>query len=200
MIRFLPTFEEFEKLAQQGNTIPVYCQLLGDNLTPVTAFAAISEDSEHAFLLESVEGGEKIARYSFLATNPRMTFEAIRDRVLLHHEGGMTEERSEDPLARLDEVLTSYRSVHLPELPRFAGGAVGYAGYDIVRYFEPLGDAPTDDRRLPDLLFGLYDTMVVFDHVSKAILVISHAHVDMEGVRQGYESACRRIENMVEKF
>lgn len=200
MIRFRPTFEEFEKLAQRGNTIPVYCQLLGDNLTPVTAFEAISEDSEHAFLLESVEGGEKIARYSFLAIDPHMTFEAVRERITLHHQGGITEERSEDPLARLDELLASYRSVHLPNLPRFVGGAVGYAAYDMVRYYEPLPDSPEDDRKLPDLLFGLYDTMVVFDHVSKAILVISHAHVDMEGVRNGYDNACRRIENTVEKL
>ncbi|GAG09255.1 unnamed protein product, partial [marine sediment metagenome] len=94
----------------------------------------------------------------------------------------------------------SYRAVHLPELPRFTGGIAGYAGYDIVRYYEPLPNAPQDDRNLPDLLFGLYDTMVVFDHVSKTILVISHAHVDIDGVEAGYEKACLRIAETVQKL
>ncbi len=200
MIRYLPGPEEFAKLAERGNTIPVYCQLLADHLTPVTAFAAIAENSPHAFLLESVVGGEKIARYSFLAARPQMTFEATRENVVIHHPGGVIKETSDDPLRNLAGLLAAYRSVHLPELPRFAGGAVGYAGYDLVRYYEPLPDAPVDDRHLPDLLFGLYDTMVVFDHVSKTILVISHAHVDSDGVQEGYAQACRRIAATVEQL
>jgi len=177
MLHVLPDFENFKRLAERGNTVPVYGQLLGDNLTPVTAFAAISEDSGHAFLLESVVGGEKIARYSFLGAGPRLTFEATRQEVTVADGQRSTQETCVDPLTRLADLLASYRAVHLPELPRFAGGAVGYAGYDVVRYCESLPDAPADDRRLPDLLFGLYDTMVVFDHVNKTILAISHAHV-----------------------
>jgi len=196
MARYLPDFAEFEPLAQRGNTIPVYCQLLGDNLTPVTAFAAIAEDSPHAFLLESVVGGVDIARYSFLAAHPQRTFEAMRDRVTLDGQ----ESPCTDPLARLAELLASYRAVHLPQLPRFAGGVVGFAGYDTVRYYEPVLDAPTDDRRLPDLLFNLYDTMVVFDHAYKTILVISHAHVERDGIRGGYDSACERIDAMVTRL
>ncbi len=193
MPKYLPTFAEFERLARRGNTIPVYCQLLADNLTPVTAFAAISAESEHGFLLESVVGGEKIGRYSFLAAGPQIVFEATGSQVTLSSSGGQVREESTDPLARLANLLASYRAVHLPELPRFAGGAAGYAGYDVVRYYEPLPAPPPDDRGLPDLLFGLYDTMVVFDHVCKTILVISHAHVETDGVRGGYDKACERV-------
>jgi anthranilate synthase component 1 len=100
----------------------------------------------------------------------------------------------------LSDLLVSYRAVHLPELPRFCGGVVGYAGYDMVRYYEPLPDSPPDDRYLPDMLFGLYDTMVVFDHVSKTILVISHAHVDVDGVEAGYQKACQRVADTVERL
>ncbi len=200
MARYCPDLSEFERLAQRGNTIPVYCQLLGDNLTPVTAFAAIAEDSPHAFLLESVVGGADVARYSFLAAHPQVMFEATRDRVTIDGPEGRREETCPDPLTSLAQLLASYRAVHLPQLPRFAGGIVGYAGYDTVRYYEPLPDAPPDDRHLPDLLFNLYDTMVVFDHAYKTILVISHAHVDTEGVRGGYERACERIEAVVARL
>lgn len=200
MLKILPTFTDFERLAAGGNTIPVYCQLLADNLTPVTAFSAIAEESPHAFLLESVVGGENIARYSFLAADPQATFEAKNSRITLDGPGGQSVEESLDPLARLARTLEGYKAVHLPELPRFAGGAVGYAGYDIVRYYEPLPNPPKDDRGLPDMLFGLYDSMVVFDHVVKTILVISHAHVEIDGVRAGYEKACERVAATVKRL
>ncbi len=200
MTRYLPDFSEFERLAQRGNTIPVYCQLMSDSLTPVTAFHAISQESPHAYLLESVVGGVDVARYSFLAADPQVTFEATRDRVTIDGPQGRQQEESPDPLNLLTRMLESYRAVHLPELPRFSGGIVGYAGYDMVRYYEPLPNAPEDDRRLPDLLFNLYDTMVVFDHAYKLILVISHAHVDRDGVQKGYQQACERIEAMVKRL
>ncbi|UCD28196.1 MAG: anthranilate synthase component I [Planctomycetota bacterium] len=201
MSRYLPQFDDFKKHVKHGNTIPVYCELLGDHFTPVTAFEAISENASHAFLLESVVGGENIARYSFLAADPQLTFEAKGDQVVITGQNGeSTKETISDPLHRMSDLLESYRAVHLPELPRFAGGIVGYAGYDIIRYYEPLPDAPEDDRHLPDLLFGLYDTMVVFDHVSKTILVVSHAHVDIDGVEEGYKNACRRIDDTVRKL
>ena len=200
MTRYLPDFAEFERLAERGNTIPVYCQLLSDSLTPVTAFAAISQESDHAFLLESVVGGVDAARYSFLAADPQVIFEATREQVTIDSPQGRQQESCKDPLARLGAMLASYRAVHLPQLPRFCGGVVGYAGYDVVRYYEPLPRAPADDRRLPDLLFNLYDTMVVFDHAYKLILVISHAHVDRDGVRGGYQRACERIEAVVKQL
>lgn len=200
MIRYQPGLPEFERLAQRGNTIPVYCQLLGDHLTPVTAFMAVSAGAQHGFLLESVVGGENIARYSFIGAQPAVTFEATRERITRTTIRGIVQEHSDDPLARLAELLASYRAVHLPGLPRFTGGAVGYAGYDVVRYYEPLPNPPLDDRQLPDLLFGIYDTMVVFDHVNKTILVISNADLSQDTVRGAYDKACARITGTIERL
>ncbi len=198
MPKFFPAFDEFTRLAAQGNMIPVYAQLIGDHLTPVTAFANIARTTDHAFLLESVVGGEKIARYSFIAASPYAVFEATRENVRISMERGVRKLTTADPLTELEKLLKDCRAVHLPRLPRFVGGAVGYAAYDMVRYYERLPDAPADDRNLPDLLFGLYDTMVIFDHVQKTILVVSHAHIDREGDRLGYENACARIEQTIE--
>ena len=200
MPTYLPTLEEFRELARQANTVPVYTRLLGDHLTPVTAFMAIARRSAHAFLLESVVGGEKIARYSFLGADPQTTFQAAEREVLIESSGGTIRRPAEDPLQPLAELLASHKAVHLPDLPRFCGGAVGYAAYDIARYYEPLPDPPPDDRRLPDVMFGLYDTMVVFDHVSKTILVISHAHTGREGVEEGYRRACQRVAAVVRQL
>jgi anthranilate synthase component 1 len=197
MRSYLPDRGAFEALCKSGNTVPVYCQLLSDNLTPVTAFARVTETVKHAFLLESVEGGEKIARYSFIAADPAVVFEAKRDRIEIHRGSEVDRGQESDPLRVLEALLASYQAVHLPELPRFVGGAVGYAGYDTVRYYEHLPNAPTDDRDLPDLLFGIYDSMVIFDHVNKTVKVVCHAHVDRDGIEGGYENACRRIDALV---
>jgi anthranilate synthase component 1 len=104
----------------------------------------------------------------------------------------------DDPLAKLEEILSGFSAAQLPELPRFVGGAVGYAGYDAVRYYESLPNAPKDDRSLPDIHFGLYDGMVIFDHVQKLIKVVAHAHVERDGVEGSYENARRRIEAVVQ--
>jgi len=197
MNSYLPTPSRFADLAREGNTIPVYSQLLSDNLTPVTAFARLSGTTDHAFLLESVVGGEKIARYSFIASRPRLVFSATRATATIERDDQREEHPCDDPLAALERLLASYRAVHLDGLPRFVGGVVGYAGYDVIRYYEELPDAPADDRNLPDLLFGLYDTMVIFDHVSKTIKVVACAHVDEGGVDAAYEDACRRIDETV---
>jgi anthranilate synthase component 1 len=197
MATYRPTAEAFATLAGAGNTIPVYRRLLSDHLTPVTAFARVAETTEHAFLLESVVGGEKIARYSFIGADPTALFEATRTAVTITRDGAAETSTHDDPLEALEALLAGYRAVHLPELPRFAGGAVGYAGYDMVRYVEHLPDAPPDDRGLPDLLFGIYDRMVIFDHVSKTVNVVAHAHVDRDGVEGGYRNACAGIDEIV---
>jgi len=183
MKHYYPDFTEFCSLIERGNTVPVYRQLLADALTPVGAYQRLAfpagfAPAPHAFLLESVVGGERIARYSFVAVDPEVTFTATRDRVVIRARGEKPRElTSHDPLAELERLMQPYRAVHLPNLPRFTGGAVGYAGYDTVRYYERLGEGPPDDRGLPDLSFGLYRTMVIFDHVSKTIKVVCNAHV-----------------------
>ncbi|HRX83671.1 MAG TPA: anthranilate synthase component I [Phycisphaerae bacterium] len=197
MLELHPTRERFDQLARRAGAVPVYCQLLSDQLTPVSAFAKLAQGAEHAFLLESVVGGEKIARFSFLAANPAAVFEANGSEATFRSADGAESWDSGDPLARLEEILKGYSVAHLPELPRFIGGAVGYAGYDVIRYYERLPNAPEDDRRLPDLYFGLYDEMVIFDHVQKRINVVALARVDRDGADAAYADARRRIERIV---
>jgi anthranilate synthase component 1 len=197
MLELHPVRERFDQLARRAGAVPVYCQLLSDQLTPVSAFAKLAQGADHAFLLESVVGGEKIARYSFLAANPAAVFEAGGQRVSFRSAGDEETWDVADPLAHLEEILKGYSVAHLPELPRFIGGAVGYAGYDVIRYYERLPDAPPDDRGLPDLYFGIYDEMVIFDHVTKRINVVALARVDRDGADAAYADARRRIERIV---
>src|SRR5437588_12755708 len=130
-----PTFEQFVALAQYGNVVPVFRQLVGDTLTPVSAFCKIQE-GDWAFLFESVVNGERLGRYSFLGAGPFLRFQAFDRRVQLQRAGsesagaGLTELEHPDPLRLLEERLSAYRAPHLPGLPRFCGGAVGYAAYD----------------------------------------------------------------------
>lgn len=199
-LRFYPTLEQFKSLAAGPvNVIPVYCQVLSDNLTPVGAYARMTGKSTHSFLLESVVGGEKIARYSFLSCDPIQVFEARGRTIRISDSLHVQETQSDDPLKELAGMLSPYRGVHLPGLPRFLGGLVGFAGYDMVRYYEKLPHAPKDDRGLPDLAFGLYPDMVVFDHVSKTIKVVSNAMV-RENPAAAYEKACARIGRLVDRL
>jgi anthranilate synthase component 1 len=170
-----PTRDEFLAMARQGNTIPVYRTLLSDHLTPVLAFRKLLDEDEQGFLLESVVGLERVARYTFLGVRPRETIRAWGRRVEVQQGDRVTRTECDDPLARLAQCLASHKVVHHPDrsgLPRFTGGAVGYAGYDIIRHYEHLPNVPKDDRNLPDMVFGFYDTMVIFDHVQKTVMVV----------------------------
>lgn len=177
-----PDFEEFTRLVQQARSegqrfVPVFRQLTADTLTPVTAWQRLS-DGPWSFLFESVVGGEKVGRFSFVGSNPFLSITAWSKRVSIRRADGSQEDwDSSDPLKDLDALLADYGCVELPGLPSFCGGAVGFAGYDIVRYTEHLPDVPADDRQLPDLCFALYDGMVVFDHIRKVVLAISLADV-----------------------
>ena len=205
MKHYYPNFETFRGLSQQGNTIPVYRQLMSDALTPVTAYQRLAmpagfAPSRNAFLLESVVGGERIARYSFVAVDPECTFTVRRDQIAIRKMGQSEQTvTSSDPLAELAKMLEPYKHVHLPGLPRFTGGVVGYAGYDMVRYYERLGEGPADDRNLPDLSFGLYRTMVIFDHVSKTIKIVCNAFVE-DDPGEAYQKACDSIERTIARL
>ncbi|MGE3820843.1 MAG: anthranilate synthase component I [Isosphaeraceae bacterium] len=193
-----PTFEEFLGWADKAPCVPVYRQLTGDGLTPVSAFQKI-ERSAPSFLFESVIGGEKVGRFSFLGTEPFVRFVARgRDVVVTENNGDEVQSVSDDPFRELQSLIERYRAVPMPGLPRFSGGAVGYAAYDAVRYVERLPNAPPDDRGLPDLSFALYDRMVIFDHIRKTILVVAHAHVGPNADRRAaYDDACARIDELV---
>ena len=154
-----------------------------------------------SFLFESVIGGEKVGRYSFLGTEPFLRFEAKGNEVVVSAPGDPATDHaytSADPLADLQRLVELHRAVHLPGLPRFAGGAVGYAAYDAVRYTEHLPNMPRDDRGLPDLSFSFFDRMVVFDHIRKTILVVAQAHL-LPGIDplEAYDSACARVDALV---
>ncbi|HYT91387.1 MAG TPA: anthranilate synthase component I [Gemmataceae bacterium] len=200
MTRYRPSLAEFLELARHHSLVPVYRQLIGDTLTPVSAFCKIQE-GDWAFLFESVIGGERLGRYSFLGSGPFLRFQAFDHRVLILEAAAPPRELEHpDPLRLLEEILSAYRAPSLPGLPRFLGGAVGYAGYDAVRYVERLPKPPPDDRHLPDLCFALYDRMVIFDHINKTVAAVAHARIDATDPHRSYEAACGRVDRLVERL
>jgi anthranilate synthase component I len=198
-----PTLDEARRLVQRGNLIPVYREVLADMETPVSVYRKISRDAPFSFLLESVEGGERLARYSFLGAEPRLTA-TLKDGVarVTHAGGETTEQRFDDPLEFVKGLLARYKPVPLPDLPRFQGGAVGYLTYECVRYFERLPTPPRDDLQLPDAVLMLADTLVVFDHVKHRMRILSHADVEACGgdVERAYGEAEARIEALTERI
>lgn len=203
MKKYHPSFNDFCILARNASLVPVYRQLAGDTLTPVTAFYKIQE-GDWSFLFESVVGGERLGRYSFLGARPFLTFQAYGPRVRLQdlRQPGTAprELEHDDPLLLLEQELARYRTPHLPGLPRFCGGAVGFAGYDMVRYVERLPHPPADDRHLPDLCFAFYDRMVIFDHINKTIAAVAHAHVDARDLEGSYRAACVQVDELVQQL
>jgi anthranilate synthase component 1 len=200
-MRHQPELSDFLELAKQHRLVPIYRQLVGDTLTPVTAFRKIQQ-GDWSFLFESVIGGERLGRYSFVGSGPFLIFQAWDRQVRIDDlkAGEVRELRHDDPLKLLEETLAQYPMPHMVGLPRFCGGAVGYAGYDTVRYVERLDHPPTDDRQLPDLCFALYDRMVIFDHINKTMAIVAHAHVDPNDPKRSYQDACRRVDALVEQL
>ncbi len=195
---YFPPLDEFRSLASRADLVPVYRRLLADTLTPVAAFRRLDR-GRCACLFESVIGGEKVGRYSFLAAEPYLEIEAAGNEVTVTSEARTERFTSADPIAEVEQRIRSLRVVDPPNLPPFTGGAIGYAGYDVVRYTEHLPNAPTDDRHLPDLSFAFYDRMVIFDHIHKTLLVVALARLDrFEGdAAAAYADAQRRIDEWV---
>jgi len=201
---FLPDRSRFDRLAQQHRFVPVYRRLLSDSLTPLSAFARLDTGS-CGCLFESVIGGERVGRWSFLAAEPFLQFEARGTAVHLrgHTVDGLDiDERldCEDPFAELHRRMSDFQPARLEELPPFTSGVVGFASYDAVRYVERLPNAPPDDLGLPDLSFAFYDRMVVFDNVNKTLDVVVLARIDdqtPEGRAAAYNDACRRVDATV---
>lgn len=190
-----PDWTTFSQLAAGHDLVPVYRQLVSDTLTPVSAYARLP-NRQDSFLFESVVGGERIGRYSFLGAEPFLWLEAYGTRVRRRRGDHLEEFTASDPLAELETLIAAHRAPHIPGLPRFCGGAVGYAGYDTVRYVENLPNAPEDDRNLPDLSFAFYDRMVIFDHLRKTILVVAHADVRSQSPEIAYATACARVDEL----
>lgn len=197
---YYPSYEQFKANTRLGNLIPVYREILADTETAVSAFLKIGGE-EYAFLLESVQGGEKWARYSFLGRHPSLVIRTKGREAEVLRSGSPPEKRViSDPLNLVKEILTTYRPVKVEGLPRFFGGMVGYLAYDAVRFFETLPDLTEDDLALPDVLFLLTDTLLIFDNLSHRIQVVSNAFVSDTApstVHAAYDLALSKIEALV---
>ena len=186
-----------------GNLLPVYREILVDLETPVSAFSKINS-GHTAFLFESIEGGENWARYSFLGSSA--THVLWEDGGTLHVKAGRkTETRplGHNPLAHIRAMLDQFQPVRVPGLPRFVGGAVGYLGYDIVRFFEPIPGYPKDSAQLPLLAFFVTDTLLIFDNVRHTIKVVANAHIASStkaDLESAYADATTRIEKMIARL
>jgi anthranilate synthase component I len=194
-----PSFESFVELARQYRWIPVRRRLLCDSLTPVSAFHRLDSGGS-ACLFESVIGGEKVGRYSFLAVDPFLELSARRQQVTIRSAEGEQSFECDDPLDELRRRLSEVRVAPLPELKSqpFVGGAIGYAGYDVVRYTERLPHPPVDDRDLPDLSFAFYDRLIVFDNVTKTMTVVVLVAVpDEADLAAVYRQASGRLDDVI---
>ncbi len=196
-------FEEFCALADQGNLIPVYREILADYETPVSAFSKINTGPT-AFLFESIEGGENWARYSFLGNQAKIVAWEQDEEIFIKEGRKVTRQPlGSNPLEHIEQLLASYQPVIVPGLPRFLGGAVGYLGYDVVQYFEPIPQYPKDDTKLPKLAFLITDTLVIFDNVAHTIKVVANAHITTHkktALKQAYVDAKHRIDLMIERL
>jgi len=198
-----PSPERFAELAAQGNLVPIVREIMADLDTPLSIFRRL-DDGQTSFLLESVEGGEKWARYSFIGTGSRAVFRA-RGRQVEWSAGGRTERHTVtgDPLEFLRERLSAFRPVWPPELelPRFVGGAAGLVGYDWIRFVERIPDANPDRIGLPDLWFGFPETVVVYDNVRHKALIVRLAEVPEGADPSAVHAAERRaIDAVVAKL
>ena len=180
-----PTLDEVRQLKKHGNLVPVYQEIRADLETPVSAYLKIAR-GDYSFLLESVEGGERLARYSFIGTEPSF---------ILSHSG----ENSADPLLLIENELKRFQPVPIAGLPRFHGGMVGYLSYEVARYFEKLPSPDQDHLGLPESQLMMADTLLVFDHLTHKIKVVSHAHLDGD-IDEAYHKATRKIDSLVERL
>ncbi|HKQ58544.1 MAG TPA: anthranilate synthase component I [Candidatus Eisenbacteria bacterium] len=193
----VPTLEEFRTLAKSGKLVPIYREVLADLDTPVSAFRKVDE-GPYSFLLESVEGGEKWGRYSLIGSRPSLVFIARGDKCEIH-AGGKVTVGTRHPLEELGDLLRQHQAVALPGLPRFCGGAVGYLGYDAVRWFEKIPARTRDDQQLPDAVFLFGDVVSVFDNLGHNLKVVTHASAgsDPDGA---YAAAVKRIDAEVARL
>lgn len=198
---YYPDLETFKKLTREGNLIPVYREILADVETPVTALSKLATKS-HVFLLESVEGNEKWGRFSFLGADPQLIFRVSGAEVIISNNGSIRRFRhGGDPLRHLQALLQKYRPIAVTGLPRFYGGAVGYLGYGMVRYFEKLPVRAADDLGTDEAVFLLTDTILVFDNVRHTIKIVACAFVDeKDGVtpEASYREATAKIDRIME--
>jgi anthranilate synthase component I len=190
-----PSYHEFAALARGATLVPVAKTVAADLRTPVSAFLSIAAEETSAFLLESVEGGEKIGRYTFLGARPYMILRARGGEVTLERDGA-TERQQDSVFQVLDRLLHEHKPAHVPGLPPFTAGAVGFFAHDAVRQLEKLPTLAHDDLKIPDCALMFFDRLLAFDHVRHEIYIIATADVRRQSPRQAYDRAVRDIERI----
>jgi len=197
-LKCYPSPEEFQELTKQGTLIPVYCEILADMETPVSAYKKIAT-GKYSFLLESMEGGEKWARFSFIGSNPALIFRSKANTVELIKDGTLYESiKTDNPLDVLKGIMDKYQLVEVKGIPRFCGGAVGYASYDMVRFIEHLPPETEDDLDLFDSIFLITETLLIFDNLTNTIKIVCNVHIDEEEDIPGvYQQAQDKIASII---
>ena len=194
-----PDFKEFSRLAREATLIPVVKSISADLLTPVSAFLAISQKETHAFLLESIERGEQIGRYTFLGAAPYMRVNGQKGKVEI--ERGRRREVVEDNIFHVvKRLLREHRPAKVPGLPPFTAGAVGYFAYDVVRQLENIGEHAKDDLHVPDAELMFFDRLLAFDHLRHQIHIMASADVSRENPRHAYDRAVKDIAALEKKL
>jgi anthranilate synthase component 1 len=184
-----PTLEQVREIARQGNVVPVVSTFLADTETPVSVWMKLFSATPDSFLLESVSGGENVARYSFIGGDPYLIFRA--NASLWELSGALNEKGSGPPLDRLRAVMAGYRAVHLPNLPRFCGGAVGFCAWDAIRQWEKIPDRHPKQGALDEMFFGFYRTIVVFDNREHHLHLITNIFTEeTPDIDAAYRDAC----------
>jgi anthranilate synthase component I len=196
-----PAFDQFCDLANQGNFIPVYQELVADLDTPVSAWYRVCRDRPYNFLLESVEGGESIGRYSFLGCDPLWVMEARGAQTTQTYRTGEVQTFEGDPFKVLSDALASVRPVKLPELPPGIGGLFGFWSYELINWIEPkVTIYPIQETDLPDGIWMQIDSLLIFDQVKRKVWAIAYADVRSGDLAGAYKTACDRVTHLVQKF
>ena len=197
-----PSRGRFEELAQLGNVIPVFVDLVADDQTPASAFQKLDEGGS-SFLFESAEQTEQSGRYSFLGFNPRLTARSEGGAVFIEENGRIEKTNVDgDPLSELERIMARFRFVAAPNLPRFAGGAVGFLGYDMARHFEKsVPPPPEDDLKLPEMIFMIMGLLVVFDHRYRRLKIVANVFLeDHENAAAAHEAAEKKIQEALTRL
>jgi anthranilate synthase component I len=196
-----PSLEEFRRLAEGGNLVPVVAEIVSDVETPVGAFQKIGREGS-SFLFESAERNEESGRFSFIGIDPLLLVSQRNGELTIREKNGKVSKHStSDPLADLQRILAEFHLVPRHEIPHFQGGVVGFVGYDVIRFFEPKATIHSrDDLKLPEMMFMIASALIVFDHRFRTMRVIAYADTRKGKADDGYRAACKQIEIILDKL